>query len=108
MKQNIDDMVTRRIKSPPGMFKPKHGVDQRKVLRWRIQREPNPAQTVRSGQQLIVGYVSIVVPNETAVPRRLVSQNRGDKQKQRQNEIASFEANYIPKERVLHLLLDTS
>jgi hypothetical protein len=50
-------------------------------------------QTVRSGQQLIVGYVSIVVPNETAVPRRLVSQNRGDNQNQRQNEIASFETN---------------
>jgi hypothetical protein len=75
------------------MFKAKHGVNEWKVLRGRIQREPNPAQTVRSGQQLVVGYVSIIVPNETAVPRRLVSQNRRDNQKQRQDEIASFETN---------------
>jgi len=72
------------------MFKAKHGVDEREVLRRRIQREPNPAQAVRSGQQLVVGYVSIVVPNETAVPRQSVGQNRGGSHKQSQKEIASI------------------
>src|SRR2546430_2794138 len=107
MKQDVDDMIPRRTKSPPGMFKAKHGVNEWEVLRGRIQREPNPAQTVRSGQQFVVGYVSVVVPNETAVPRRLVSQNRGDSQKQRQKEIASIGTDQILKERILHLLLDT-
>jgi len=44
---------------------------------------------------------------KTAVPRRLVSQNRGDSQKQRQEEIVSLGTGCIPKERILHLLLDT-
>src|SRR5438132_327528 len=85
-------VLLKRAKAPQGTFKAKHGVNEWEILRGRIQREPNPAQTVRSGQQLVVSYVSIVVPNETAVPHRLVSENRGDSQKQRQEEIVSLGA----------------
>ena len=45
-------------------------------MRRRLERKPNPAQTVRSRQKMVFRYVEIVIPKETAVPRGPVSENR--------------------------------
>ena len=77
---NFPQKLTRRIQPPQYALEPKHRVSQRKILRWRNQREPNPFQPVRCGEQLVVGDVNIVVPDETGVPHRLVNKNDGGDQ----------------------------
>src|SRR5437016_7262587 len=49
---------------------------QRKILGRCVEGKPDAAQPVRSDQQIVVGDVSIVVPNESAVPRRPIGKNR--------------------------------
>ena len=43
-------------------------VNQREVLRWRIEGKPDAFKAVRRGQEFIFGDVFVVVPDETGVP----------------------------------------
>src|SRR5437867_3410220 len=68
-------MVAGGIKSPQRPFNPKGGIDEWEILRRGIKGKPNAPQTVGGGQQLIVRQIRVVVPNETAIPRRPVRQD---------------------------------
>src|SRR5689334_15923615 len=65
-------MVTRGVESPKSMLKAKRRVDEREILRRRIERKPNALESVGCGQQRITRDVNIVVPNVAGVPDHLV------------------------------------
>src|SRR5205814_82762 len=69
VQKNVDPMISGWIQIPERALDPKGCVSEWKILRWRIEREPNPFQTVRCGEQMIFCDVIVVVPDEPAVPR---------------------------------------
>src|SRR5215469_8689660 len=88
MKEKVDPMVAERMQPPKCALDAKSGVNQRKILRRRIERKPNPPQTIRGGQYLVICYVLIVIPDETAVHCRLIGQYRDHRQNQAENPVA--------------------
>ena len=76
MEKNIDPMIAGGVQAPERALDPECRVSEREILRRRLERKPNPAQTVRRRQKMVFRYVEIVIPNETAVPRGPVSENR--------------------------------
>src|SRR5258706_11750777 len=83
MKKNVHPMVTGWIQTPHRAFDAERGVNQRKVLGWRIGGEPNSTQAVGVGKQTIVSDVSIVVPNEAGIPCGLVGEDDHGGEQQR-------------------------
>ena len=68
-------MIAGGVQAPERALDPECRVSEREILRRRLERKPNPAQTVRRRQKMVFRYVEIVIPNETAVPRGPVSEN---------------------------------
>ena len=106
-------MIAGGVQAPERALDPECRVSEREILRRRLERKPNPAQTVRLRQQTVFRHVEIVIPNETPVPRGLVSKNcceyKNDRKQPdtltRQGEVFSFihqDSNYrqiIPRAR---------
>ena len=76
MKQQVDPMITSRIQSPQRVLDAKRAVDQRKILRRRIERKPDAPQTIRRSQQFVIRYIHVIVPDKAAIPRGPIRKNR--------------------------------
>ena len=53
-------------------------------MRRRVERKPDTSQAVRGDKQIIVRYIAIVVPNESAVPGRPIHEKRERAQRNRE------------------------
>ena len=59
------------------MFEAEACVNQREVLRWRIEGKPDAFKAVGCGQEFIFGDVFVVIPNETGAPGGGVGKDDG-------------------------------
>src|SRR5262249_2128332 len=82
MKQKVDPMITGRIQSPERVLDAKRAVNQREILRRRIERKPDASQTIRRSQQLVIRYIHVVVPHKAAIPRGPIRKDRQSCQNQ--------------------------
>ena len=71
MEQNVDPMITRRGIAPKLVLHPKNTVNQRIVLLGGPELRPNAGQTVQR-TEFRLGYVLVIVPDQSGVPRRLI------------------------------------
>src|SRR5438270_6623113 len=76
VEKDIYPMITGWIQVPERALHAQDGVSERKILRRRIERKPNPTQTIGCDQEMITCYITVIVPNESAVPCRPVDANR--------------------------------
>ncbi len=70
MQEDVDDMVSNWVQAPQSMLDAECRIDQREVLRRRIQREPHAPKPIGVREELVLEQVNIVVPDKAAVDRR--------------------------------------
>src|SRR5438309_6463057 len=85
MKQKIDPVVASWIQPPERVLDAEGGIDQREILRRRIERKPNSAQAIRRRQQLVIDDIGVIVPDESAIPCRPIRKDRHSCQNQTKN-----------------------
>ena len=76
MQTNIYPMIAGRIQSPEHVLQAEAAVDERKILRRRIERKPDALQAIGGGQKRIGGDVDVVIPDETGAPNLLIGRDR--------------------------------
>ena len=81
MEEDIDQMVAERIVRPEPPFQPPQAECHRVVIQSAC-RKPGSPPAIRAFDHGIVGKQLIVVPDESGVPDRLVSQKSRRDQKQ--------------------------
>ena len=79
VQEDVDQVVAEGRISPEPMLDPEGGVDQGVVLCGRPELEPDPPQPLHRTQG-DRGHVALVVPDHPALPGRVVSGQRGQKE----------------------------
>ena len=79
VQPNVHQVVAERRVAPQLVLDPEGAVQQRVILLRGPEVEPDPVQSL-PGTQFGAGYVRLVVPDESALPGRLINQEHRDHQ----------------------------
>jgi hypothetical protein len=74
VQQDIDKVIAQRRQAPERVLEPEGRIDEREILGGRIEGEPDAPQSIGGGQQPVLGYINIVIPDVAGMPRRHVCQ----------------------------------
>ena len=76
MQRDIDQVIRQRIESPKCVLQPEAGEHQR-IIEHRVTR-PNVLEPERADDAGILCEMFVIVPDESRMPHRLISKERGD------------------------------
>src|SRR6266566_8194351 len=88
MKKNVSPVIAGWVQPPEGSFDSEARVGERKILRRGIEGETNSAQTIWRSQQFVIRNISIVIPQEAAIPGGPIGKQGGGSQDQKEEQDA--------------------
>ena len=83
VQSKIYDMISERIETPQRVLNPECRINQREILRRRIERKPDAPQSVRGRQERVTSQIHVIVPNEPAVQGGQICGDRQEDKKDR-------------------------